>query len=393
MLRVRRTRFFVVRLADKRFLDVNALLAGEVRVEAEPELVAVSILGGGEHALSRDELDLLLSIPSDRFVDMADHRVDRLVHLGLVLVDGGDDELAELRRRDERLSRAAWHPHAALYHAVTRRRDVDGELVPWPDDRVLDETAVEFVARYGRPPPAFHTVEKALDVRELPLRQRDDGLFATLRKRRTSRRFDRRRPVDEDELAVLLYETFGAHAYAQLGPSGTVLRKTSPSGGGLHPVEAYPLVIDVAGLQPGVYHYRVEDHALELLEPLEPAEGEELAVRFMCGQAWFGRASVVVVLTARFDRSFWKYRDEERGFGVLLLDAGHVSQTFHLVCAELGLGAFVTAAITAATIDDRLGLDGFREGALAMMGCGRLAEERSPLEPEFVPYVPRDTRL
>jgi nitroreductase len=88
------------------------------------------------------------------------------------------------------------------------------------------------------------------------------------------------------------------------------------------------------------------------------------------------------VLVSRFARSFWKYRKHERAYGVLLMDAAHLSQTFYLVAAELGLGAFVTAAINGADAEERLGLDGFSEGALALLGCGRPGE-RSELDPEF----------
>ena len=71
-----------------------------------------------------------------------------------------------------------------------------------------------------------------------------------------------------------------------------------------------------------------------------------------------------------------------------LMDAGHLSQTFYLVCAELSLGAFVTAAINNADVDERLGLDGFAEGSLAIVCCGPLVEESSYLQPEFTPYRP-----
>ena len=71
-----------------------------------------------------------------------------------------------------------------------------------------------------------------------------------------------------------------------------------------------------------------------------------------------------------------------------LLDAGHLSQTFSVVCAELGLGAFVTAAVNNADIDAHLGLDGFAEGSLAIVGCGPLVSESSYLEPTFTPYRP-----
>jgi nitroreductase len=72
------------------------------------------------------------------------------------------------------------------------------------------------------------------------------------------------------------------------------------------------------------------------------------------------------------------------------MDAAHLSQTFHLVCAELGLGVFVTAAVNGADAEERLGLDGFRDGVLALCGCGPPAAA-SPFDPEFLPYVPGET--
>lgn len=54
----------------------------------------------------------------------------------------------------------------------------------------------------------------------------------------------------------------------------------------------------------------------------------------------------------------------------MLLDAGHLAQTFALVAAELGLGAFVTAAINEVDMERALGLDGMAEGPLAVLGLG-----------------------
>ena len=124
------------------------------------------------------------------------------------------------------------------------------------------------------------------------------------------------------------------------------------------------------------------------MERLSRPEAEELAEQFTCGQGYFRHASLLVVLAARFGRSFWKYRGHEKAYAVTLMDAGHLSQTFYLVCAELGLGAFVTAAINNVDIDERLGLDGFAEGSLAISGCGPLVEESSYLEPHFEPHRP-----
>jgi hypothetical protein len=65
------------------------------------------------------------------------------------------------------------------------------------------------------------------------------------------------------------------------------------------------------------------------------------------------------------------------------MDAAHLSQTLYLVCADVGLGAFVTLAINSRDIEQGLGVDGVREGVIAMAGCGLRAEGHSPLELSF----------
>jgi len=129
----------------------------------------------------------------------------------------------------------------------------------------------------------------------------------------------------------------------------TILKKTSPSGGSQHPVEVYPLVRAVEGVQPGLCHYAVEEHELELLESLTGDEVTALNMEFTAGQAHFSSAQVLFLMTARFGRNFWKYAAHAKAYRVLYPDAAHLSQTLYLVCAELGLGAFVSAAITRTT--------------------------------------------
>jgi SagB-type dehydrogenase family enzyme len=172
-----------------------------------------------------------------------------------------------------------------------------------------------------------------------------------------------------------------------------LLKKTSPSGGGLHPIEAFPLVVDVEGVAPGAYHYRVDRHALDLVRSMSREEARRCVVDFTAGQEYLASAPLLLVLSARFDRFFWKYRNHPRAYGVLLMDAAHLSQTLYLLCAELGLGAFVTAAVNGANIEELLGLDPLRHGVLAICGCGNPLPGGSVFEQVYTPYRPRETAI
>jgi putative peptide maturation dehydrogenase len=398
MARVRRSRYVCFLCDDFPFLDVGLLLRGTVEPVTVRQVYALSILRGEAIPLSADEFDLAVSTPSDDWVEAVDEEAAReLARKGVLLSEENDPELDTLRTRHENLERTGWNLEAALYYFLSKWRGIDLRRLAGQDEASdllppTDEAVRAFVDLFGPPPVAFSSVEAPLGVRELPLVERKGELYDVLLRRRTTRSFDRSAPLAQWELAVVLRYVFGYHGYLPLLGQVTTLKRTSPSAGGFHPIEAYPLIMAVDELDPGLYHYNAAEHALELLAPLGVEEARAAANAFVCGQTYFGDAHVVVVLAARFDRAFWKYRNHRKALTALMMDAAHLSQTLYLVATELGLGAFVTAAVNNVDIEERLGIDGYREGVLAVCGFGRPAAERSPFDPEFLPFVPRETR-
>ena len=393
MPRIRRTAYAFFSLEDEYVLDAASLLQGVVPMpKPMARIDAVAVLTGERHEIGRQEWSVLKSVPTDVWVD--EERFDRRVIGGLLdkalLLSECDNGLrGTFRARDDALTAGAWHPYAALYHFATRwsgisisgGTDGDGELA------AQTATAVrELVAEHGAPPGELAHVQSAHTV-PLPARERHEPFYRTLMERRTTRTFDLERPMSLDDLDTILRYVFGCHGYA--GASGVVcIKRTSPSGGGLHPVTAYPVISNVEGVAPGVYHYNAGDHSLALLEPLSQDEARAVATTFTCGQGHFAPAHVCFVLAARFYRSYWKYRQHPRAYAGILMDAAHLSQTLYLVASERGLGAFLTIVINGRDIEERLGLDGIEEGAVAICGCGPRSGRESPLEPEFTPHRP-----
>lgn len=400
--RIRRTVYVFFALHDGRFVDIARLLQGEIEQVPFRKLLALSVLQGEVHAISQADFELLSRIPSETWVAPDEVSADgaaleALARQGLIVAESDDPLLEQLRRRDQAFSASHWNVYAALYHTLTKWRDVDyrdviGDEVGEISARAAS-IAAEHLERHGPPPDAFHIVARPELTHELPLVRREEELFDVLRSRRTTRVFDRHERIAEADLATILYYVFGCHGYAPIAAGAVALKRTSPSGGALHPTEAYPLVIRVEGVEPGLYHYRARDHVLDLIVPLDTERAEALAAEFTAGQAYFASAAVLFLLTARFARSFWKYQKHQRAYAALLMDAAHLSQTLYLVCTRLGLGAFVTAAINGANVEDVLKLDGVSEGAIAVCGCGIPAAGASPLEPAFRPFTPRETTL
>jgi putative peptide maturation dehydrogenase len=375
--RVRRSAYAFYYLDDDHVAEIVATLAGEAPTA---QVLALSVATGKRHALTSDELGVLLSIPSDRWVepdtcDLA--AVEQLVAKGLILTDVPNS----LREREEALARTEWNPYAALYHYMTQWSGVD--IRGGREEFVLDDEAraesLAFLAEHG-PPPSEFAAPKGTTRIALPAIERSGALFEQLVRRRTTRAFDPIAPVTIEQLDSVLKYVFGCHGYSHSAAEFVAIKRTSPSGGGLHPIEVYPVISNVAGLEPGIYHYHVREHELGLLEALDGADARRLTTEFMCGQTYFAAAPVSFVMTARFARNHWKYRRHHKAYSGILMDAAHLSQTLYLVSGQLGLGAFITLAINSRDIEARLGLDGVGEGVIAMTGFGPRGADGSPLE-------------
>jgi putative peptide maturation dehydrogenase len=389
--------------------DFTALLEGSYITKRVKQISVVSLLRAKVYPISWQQLRILFDIPSDEWIG-ASHLVRRakidlpllreLLRKGLVVGDCDDPVIQKLRARDSLISSSQWNKYALLDHIMTKWRDRDlRQNIPKDGRTLVDvlaarpERYADMVSDYGTPPPHFHTLSNPPRTVELPLRRRNDGLYKVLTDRKTTRSFDANTPLALEDLAQVLYYVWGCHGYCRIREDVTTLKKTSPSGGALHPIEVYPVVRNVTGLEPGAYHYNVENHRLDLVIDFAEQEARDWIAEISAGQSYFADAHVAFVMSARFARFYWKYRNHERAYAVIYMEAAHLSQSLYLVCTDLGLGAYVTAAINAENIEERLGFDGIIEGAIAVGGCGKRCAGQGPLEPEYMPFVPRHTAL
>ncbi len=299
-------------------------------------------------------------------------RLEAWLRAGLLIGEGSN--FAEQRAADEDFRAQHWYGLAAVWHVGSRWQGLDaaGEVAEAGMD-----SAEGLRAQFGPPPPALHDRGAPAHRIALPRASRTplDELFDA---RSTCRNFDTARALPQAQFAHVLERTFGARGQVRAAEDFDVLKKTSPSGGALHPTEAYLIVRRVEDVAPGLYHYRAGDHALQPLP--SPQDLDRFAWLAVAGQQWFADAHVLVALAPRFARNYWKYRNHAKAYRVAVLDVGHLSQTLLLTATEFGLGAFVTAAINEIDIEQAFGLNGYVDGPLAVCGFGPRAEAMTTSE-------------
>lgn len=258
---------------------------------------------------------------------------------------------------DERAMQAwsDWNPAAGFFHNATK--DLRYAGLRTIERRTRDK------ARVAPMPPSVKRYA-GVPVAKLPP-ARTDGEFARiLLERRTWRRFAER-PADLTSLSTLLHLTAGVQQWV-IGPAQQkVALKTSPSGGARHPIEMYVLASNVRGLKKGLYHYAADQHALERLR----AGKRDAVTHYLPMQWWYRRASAMVFFTAVFAREQWRY-EHARTYRAVLIEAGHLCQTFCLTATWLGLAPFCSMALADSIIERDLGIDGISESVLYAAGIG-----------------------
>jgi SagB-type dehydrogenase family enzyme len=267
------------------------------------------------------------------------------------------------RKRDARVaameSWAAWNPLAGFFHFSTK----DTELAV---DQLGAFEELRRRAKHDPMPLALKSYANAKRVK-LPRAQVAGEFGTVLKGRRTWRKYGPG-AVTFEGLAQTLELTFGIQRWVDIPGLGRAATKSSPSAGSLHPMEAYVLAQRVKGLKKAIYHYNAARHELEWMREGVARRALELSLG---SQWWFARGAFLLLMTAVFGRTQWKY-DFPRAYRTILIEAGHLCQTFCLTATWLGLAPFCTIAQSDTKWEGWLGIDGVRESIIYVAGAGTL---------------------
>lgn len=180
-------------------------------------------------------------------------------------------------------------------------------------------------------------------------------LYDTIKKRKTIREF-----VDSEasleQLSNMLFYTFG-YIHGEEEEYRPFRRRSSPSGGSLQIIEPYIAVYNVEGIEKGIYWYEPETHSLcKVTEEFSYQDLREC----LAGQFFGGKCSFGIFFAANLEILAWKYKTP-RNFKVVLLEAGHFSQTSQLIAVSQSLQTWITGAFKDSAIEKFCKIDGIKK--------------------------------
>jgi putative peptide maturation dehydrogenase len=360
--------------------------------EFEKQIVLIPILYGQEIIISQEEFNWIINIDENIWTEynQNDDHIRKYLDLGILLEKDSDTDIyIKYLQNETLLIDQKWHIYAALFNFMTKWKDINVNFKSSAVKLDSEEDMKKVIEENGYPPLYYHSIENC--AKKIPLvtvNNKTDDFFNLLLRRKTTRNFDKGKEMSFQDLSTLLKYTFGIQGVRSLYDSDIVsVKKTTPSGGGMHSTEVYLLVMRVEGLEPGMYHYNTKEDSLHLIKSYTLDQIVEKANLFTVGQEYCTDASVLFFLSHRYFRNFWKYRKNSSAYSVLLREGGHLCQNIYLIATKLNLGVF-TAAINHSNIEIELGLNPFEQGVSMMAGVGVIdTNPEFKLEPIFDEFI------
>jgi len=152
----------------------------------------------------------------------------------------------------------------------------------------------------------------------------DFQLLDALNRRKSTRDFSNR-SILRSELMTLMKPCLAT----------TNNRIGTPSAGALYSIDAYIVCRNCADMEPGIYYWRSGAQDLIFLRPL--CEASDISTKY--NSPVHQNVSAIIFLVSRINPVFEKYG--LRSIRLLLLEAGHFSQSLWLLATSLNLGFLI----------------------------------------------------
>jgi SagB-type dehydrogenase family enzyme len=172
-----------------------------------------------------------------------------------------------------------------------------------------------------------------------------------------------------EELGGVLGMSYGVSRTRTVSPQEQHSFRMAASAGALYPLEIYPIVFRVTGLEEGIYHYSVVNHSLELVRR-GPCHADFM--RMTSYPDLCDGASVVLAITAIFQRNLWKYLN--RGYRFVMNDAGALVQNLYLTGTAFKLSTCALGGFLDDELGDLLEVNNVDEVVIICFVLGRVDE-------------------
>lgn len=163
-------------------------------------------------------------------------------------------------------------------------------------------------------------------------------------------------------------------------PGGEILFRAASCTGALYHIDLYLVCGPLPDIEPGVYHFGVQDFALRRLRL---GDYREILVRASAEEPAVTAAPAVVICTGTFWRNAWKY--QTRSYRHSYWDSGTILANLLAITAAHGVPAKLVGGFVDTQVNQLLDLDTEREVSLSLMALGHAPGGSVPPAPQVRP--------
>jgi SagB-type dehydrogenase family enzyme len=256
-----------------------------------------------------------------------------------------------------------WEFHDLVFHTCSRR----GEF----DDHVRFGATYRFREKFT-PPSTFKDIDfdnvlelYKPDLDELAIS--DTPFSKILESRRSIRDHSDRRKITLGQLGEFLYRSIGLREVVKT-PTQDAIFRPYPAAGAIHEIDFYLVVNVCDDIEPGVYYYHPEKHAL-CKKNVDIPYIERMISNAQSGMGVTATVpQIIFVLTSRFKKIAWKY--EKMSYRCTLLSMGAIFQTMSLVATSMNLASCIVGSGDSSLFAEALNIDSLEEGAIGEFTLG-----------------------
>jgi len=192
-------------------------------------------------------------------------------------------------------------------------------------------------------------------------------------------------PIETAALTRILFCADGLTRQKRVGADDYHFRAAA-SAGALYPIELYVAANEVEGLETGLYHFSPADLRMA---GLRRGDWRGYLADAAAKRPSILRARAVIAMSAIYWRSEWKYR--ARAYRYCYWDAGTILANLLAAAAAEEISAEVITAFEDPALEALLGIDGEREGMIALVALGHIdqpATSTPTVEPLTLETIP-----
>jgi SagB-type dehydrogenase domain len=222
-------------------------------------------------------------------------------------------------------------------------------------------------------PPSVKDYNSSANIINLPKVSenivKEESIYECIKGRRSTR-FYSNESMSLGELSYLLWATQGITG---INKAGLTLR-TVPCSGATHSFETYLFIMNVEGIQKGVYRYLPAEHKLLFMSEIDEIDKkiDEITLEQPFVPNFAKKAAVIFAWSTIPYRSEWKF--DITAHKKILIDIGHVCQNLYLASESVGAGTCAIGIYDQRMIDELLQLDGDEEFVIYLAAVGKKPE-------------------